>query len=184
MMLPLLGHSSLELLLSFGVRISTFLSLIRHSNHERIAVPHHSLHDSGHCCRGRSGGCNLSDRAGAHWRDHQLRRFAGLFSGIGQFVCQAGRNSPGHAWSARLFHGVHFCHIRSVWLPTGAEIPCLDSWCDVSDDTLAAIRSSFSAACVLPILFVLSGNHVSYRRPADRRTALTTPAWPMIHPFE
>jgi hypothetical protein len=84
-------------------------------------------------------------------------------------------NSGGYPWSARLFHCVHFRHIRSVRLPTGAKIPCFDRWCHVSGDTLAAVRSSFSAARVLPILFVLSGNHISYCRSADRRTAITTP---------
>ena len=77
------------------------------------------------------------------------------------------------------FTCVHFRHIRSVRLLAGAEIPCFDRWCDVSDDTLAAVRAGFSAACVLPILFVLSGNHISYCRAADRRTALTTPIWRM-----
>jgi hypothetical protein len=180
---PLLGHLSLELLSLFGIRISTFFSLIRHSDHDRIAVSHHSLHGSGHCCRGRSGRCNLSDRSGAHWRDPQLRRFAGLFSGIGQFVCQAGRNSGGHTWSARLFHGVHFRHIRSVRLLVGAEIPCSNDWRDVSDDALAAVCAGVSAACLLPILSILSGNHISHRRAADRRTALTTPIWRMSHTF-
>ena len=116
-------------------------------------------------------------RAGAHWRNPQLRRFAGLFSGIGQFVWQAGRNSGGHAWSARLFHGVYFRHIRSVRLLMGAEICCFDRWCDVFDDTLVSLCAGVSAARVLPILFILSGTHISYRGAADRRTARTTAIW-------
>ncbi len=81
--------------------------------------------------------------------------------------------------AARLFHGVHFRHIRSVRLCTCAQIPCFDRRCDVSGNTLAALRSGVSAARLLPILFVLSGNHVSHRRTADRCTALSTPSWPM-----
>ena len=60
-----------------------------------------------------------------------------------------------------------------------ASIPFFDRWCDVSDDALAAVRASFSAACVLPILPILSGNHISYRRVADCRAALATPIWRM-----
>ena len=101
------------------------------------------------------------------------------FRVLGSSYAQAGRNSGGHAWSARLFHGVHFRHIRSVRLLTGAEISCFDRWCDVSDDTLVSLCAGFSAARVLPILFILSGTHISYRRAADRRTALTTPIWRM-----
>ena len=55
----------------------------------------------------------------------------------------------------------------------------LIDWCDVSDDTLVSVCAGVSAARVLPILFVLSGNHISYRRAADRRTARTTPIWRM-----
>ena len=71
------------------------------------------------------------------------------------------------------FTCVHFRHIRSVRLRAGAEIPCFDRRCDVPDDAMAAVRASFSAACVLPILFVLSSNHISHCRAADRRTAVT-----------
>ena len=46
-------------------------------------------------------------------------------------------------------------------------------------DALAAVCAGLPAACVLPILFVLSGNHISYCRAADRRAALTTPVWRM-----
>src|SRR4030095_2018970 len=121
----------------------------------------------------------LSNRAGAYWRDPQLWRFTGLFSGIGQFVCQTGRNSGSYSWSARLFHGVQSRYIRSIRLLIGAEIPCYDRWCDVSDDALAAIRAGVSAACVLPILSIFSGNHIPYRRAVDRDTAFTTPVWRM-----
>jgi hypothetical protein len=61
----------------------------------------------------------------------------------------------------------------------GAEICCFDRWCDVSNDTLVALCAGISAARLLPILFILSGAHISYRGAADRRTALTTPIWRM-----
>jgi hypothetical protein len=61
----------------------------------------------------------------------------------------------------------------------GAEISCFGRWCDVPDDALAAVRAGVSPACVLSILFVLGGNHISYCRAADCRTALTTPVWHM-----
>ena len=51
--------------------------------------------------------------------------------------------------------------------------------CAMFLNTLAAVRSGVSAARLLPILFVLSGNHISHRRTADRCTALTTPSWRM-----
>ena len=38
---------------------------------------------------------------------------------------------------------------------------------------------AFVLHAYLPILFILSGNHIPYRGPADRRTALTTPIWRM-----
>ena len=50
----------------------------------------------------------------------------------------------------------------------GRRISCFDRRCDVFDDTLVTVRAGFSAARILPILFVLSGNHISYRRAADR----------------
>ena len=59
------------------------------------------------------------------------------------------------------------------------NISCFDRWRDVSDDALVSVCAGVSAARLLPILFVLSGNHISYRRAADRRAALTTPIWRM-----
>jgi hypothetical protein len=59
----------------------------------------------------------------------------------------------------------------------GAEICCFDRWRDVFDDTLVALCAGFSAARVLPILFILSGTHISYRGVADRRAARTTAIW-------
>ena len=38
---------------------------------------------------------------------------------------------------------------------------------------------AFVTARVLPILFILSSNHIPYRGAADRRAALTTPIWRM-----
>jgi hypothetical protein len=171
---------------SFDIWLGIFLPFFRHSSfvirdsdHDRIALSHHSLHGSGHCCRGRSGGCNLSECPGAHWRDPQLRRIAGLFSGIGQFVLEVGRNSGSSDRRARVFHRVHTRHIHSVRLLVGVKIPCFDHCCDVSNDTLAAVCAGVSVARVLPILSILSGDHVSYRRAVDRCTALTTPIWRM-----
>jgi hypothetical protein len=61
----------------------------------------------------------------------------------------------------------------------GAKICCFDRRSDVFDDTLVSVCAGVSAARVLPILFILSGTHVSYRGAADRRTAFTTPIWRM-----
>jgi len=57
----------------------------------------------------------------------------------------------------------------------GAEVCCFACWRDVFGDTLVSLCAGLSAACVLPILFILSGTHISYRGAADRRTALTPP---------
>ena len=97
------------------------------------------------------------------------------FRVLGSSYAQAGRNSGGHAWSARLFHGVHFRHIRSVWLRASANVSYSDDWRNVSGDALVFVCAGLPAARLLPLLFVLSGTHISYRRAADRRTALTTP---------
>jgi len=40
---------------------------------------------------------------------------------------------------------------------------------------LVSLCAGVSAARVLPILFILSGTHISYRGAADRRAALRTP---------
>ena len=77
------------------------------------------------------------------------------------------------------FTCVCFRHIRSVRLLMGAEVCCFDRWRDVFDDTLVSLCAGVSAARVLPILFILSGTHISYRGAADRRTALTTAIWRM-----
>ena len=77
------------------------------------------------------------------------------------------------------FTCVHFRHIRSVRLLVGANVCHFDRWRNVSGDTLVSVCAGVSAARVLPLLFVLSGTHISYRRAADRRTARTTPIWRM-----
>jgi len=60
------------------------------------------------------------------------------------------------------------------WAP---RFVALIAWCDVFDDTLVALCAGVSAARVLPILFILSGTHISYRGVADRRAACTTAIW-------
>ena len=57
-----------------------------------------------------------------------------------------------------------------------AEIPCSNGGCNVPGDAMAAVRAGVSAACVLPVLPVLSSNHLSHCRAADRRPAHTTPS--------
>ena len=61
----------------------------------------------------------------------------------------------------------------------GAEICCFDCQRDVFDDTLVSLRPGVSAARVLPILFILSGTHISYRGAADRRAPRATSIWRM-----
>ena len=98
---------------------------------------------------------------------------------VSEMVGQAERNSGGHAWSAGLFHSVqsrNICRIRAL---LGAEIPYSNDRCDVLDDAVVFVCAGVPAACVLSILSILSGNHISYCRAADRRTAFTTPIWRM-----
>ena len=77
------------------------------------------------------------------------------------------------------FSVVHFRHIRRVRLFMGAQVCCFDCRRDVSDDTLVSLRAGVSAARILPILFILSGTHISYRWAADRRPARATSIWRM-----
>ena len=147
--------------------------------HDRIAISHHSLHGSGHCCGGRSGRCNLSQCAGAHWRDHQLRRVTRLFPGIGQFVRKGRRRPSRVAWRVRLFLCICFRYVCSVWLHASPNVSHSDDWRNVSGYALVLVCAGLRAARLLPLLFVLSGNHISYCRPDDSRTTLTTPVWQM-----
>ena len=59
---------------SVGIQISAFLSfirhssfVIRHSDHDRIEIPHSSLRGRCHCFCGRSVGRHVPDCAGANW---------------------------------------------------------------------------------------------------------------------
>jgi hypothetical protein len=61
----------------------------------------------------------------------------------------------------------------------GAKVCCFNCCGDVFDDTLVSLCAGVSAACVLPILLILSSTHISYRGAADRRAAFTTPIWRM-----
>jgi hypothetical protein len=159
---PVLRHSSVELLSSFG---------IRHSDHDGITISDDSVHRRRNRFVGRPRGCNLSDCAGAYRRDPKLRRIAGLFSGIGQFVCQDRRHSSGNPRRTGIFQRVQLRHVCRIWPRVGAEIPCSNCRCHVHGHAVAAVCTGVSATCVLPLLLVLSGDYVSHCRATDRCAA-------------
>ena len=91
---------------------------------------------------------------------------------VGQFVCQGGRNSGGPDRRAGILHRVYLRHIGSIPLLKGPEIPWSGRRYDVPGHTMAVVRTSVPAACVLPLLLVFRGDYVSYCWTTDCRAVI------------
>ena len=95
-----------------------------------------------------------------------------MFPSIRQFVCAGGRNSSGSVRHAGLLQRIYLRYIRGVRLRARENISHFDSGSDVSSHALAAVRAGLPAARVLPLLFVLGGNHISACRAGDCSAAI------------
>ena len=111
--------------------------------------------------RGRS---NLPDRTLSHRRDGDLRRFGQLLRSARQQL----RQNPWHPGrrlrSARLLLRLQLRYVLAAFGYARAKILYHYRVGDVPGHPLAAVRASFSAPCLLPVLFVLRRHDfLSYR---------------------
>ena len=92
-----------------------------------------------------------------------------MFPCIGQFVLQAAWHSGGPAWRAGVLLRIRPRHIRGIRLCARPDTSDSDYRCDVSGHALVFICAGVCAACLLPLLLVLSGHHISAGRVGDCR---------------
>src|SRR5436309_1797942 len=140
--------------------------LLRRRN-DCIAIPHDPLYRCRDRCAGRPCGRDLSGCASVDRRDTQLRRIARLFPCIGQFVCEGGRHSGRPALRACLLRCIYPRHVRGIWLRARANTSDSDYRRDVSGHPLVFVCAGLCAARLLPLLLVLSGDHISPCRAGD-----------------
>ena len=92
-----------------------------------------------------------------------------MFPGIGQFVFQGAWHSGGPAWRAGVLLRVRPRYIRGVRLRARADISDSDYRCDVSVHALVFVCAGLCITRLLPILLVLSRNHIFAGRVDDCR---------------
>ena len=105
------------------------------------------------------------------------------FKVLGSAYARVAGNSGRLVWSACLFQCVHLRYVRAVRLCARAHISHSNRRRDVSRHALAALRSGLPAACLLPLLPVFCGNHVSACRAGDCSAARTRQISLLSGPF-